>query len=149
VGRGCRQHGLRYHQRGPRRRRHASPPCARPNNFAPRFSFAYDLTGKANTAIRGGYGLFYSREILGAFILMSGNPPFSQLVTLLNGLIFLLAFWMAATGAPARARRRFDADFDRTLAAGAVRLGKPQAGEAPGWGSPQAGEARRFSGYSC
>jgi hypothetical protein len=53
-------------------------------NFAPRFSFAYDLTGKANTAIRGGYGLFYSREILGAFILMSGNPPFSQLVTLLN-----------------------------------------------------------------
>jgi Carboxypeptidase regulatory-like domain len=53
-------------------------------NFAPRFSFAYDLTGNANTAIRGGYGLFYSREILGAFILMSGNPPFSQLVTILN-----------------------------------------------------------------
>jgi hypothetical protein len=53
-------------------------------NFAPRVSFAYDLTGKGRTAIRGGYGLFYSREILGAFILMSGNPPFSQLVTLLN-----------------------------------------------------------------
>ena len=53
-------------------------------NFAPRFSFAYDLTGKGNTAVRGGYGLFFSREILGAFILMSGNPPFSQLVTLLN-----------------------------------------------------------------
>ena len=29
------------------------------NNFAPRVSFAYDLTGKAKTVIRGGWGLFY------------------------------------------------------------------------------------------
>ncbi|MCC6591154.1 MAG: carboxypeptidase regulatory-like domain-containing protein [Bryobacterales bacterium] len=53
-------------------------------NFAPRFSFAYDLFGNGRTAVRGGYGLFYSREILGAFILMSGNPPFSELVTIEN-----------------------------------------------------------------
>ncbi len=53
-------------------------------NFAPRFSFAYDLTGKSKTVVRGGYGLFFSREILGAFILMSGNPPFSQLVSIQN-----------------------------------------------------------------
>jgi len=53
-------------------------------NFAPRFSFAYDLFGNGRTALRGGYGLFYSREILGAFILMSGNPPFSELVTIEN-----------------------------------------------------------------
>jgi hypothetical protein len=51
-------------------------------NFAPRFSFAYDLTGKGRSVLRGGYGLFYSREILGAFILMSGNPPFSELVSI-------------------------------------------------------------------
>ncbi|MBI3684209.1 MAG: TonB-dependent receptor [Acidobacteria bacterium] len=51
-------------------------------NFAPRFSFAYDLFGNGKTAVRGGYGLFFSREILGAFILMSGNPPFSELVSI-------------------------------------------------------------------
>jgi hypothetical protein len=56
-------------------------------NFAPRFSFAYDLFGKGRTSLRGGYGLFYSREILGAFILMSGNPPFSELLTIENTLL--------------------------------------------------------------
>jgi hypothetical protein len=29
------------------------------NNFAPRLAFAYDVTGKAQTVIRGGWGLFY------------------------------------------------------------------------------------------
>jgi hypothetical protein len=53
-------------------------------NFAPRISFAYDLMGDGRTSIRGGYGLFFSREILGAFILMSGNPPFGQSTTLYN-----------------------------------------------------------------
>jgi hypothetical protein len=29
------------------------------NNFAPRIAFAYDLTGKGQTVVRGGWGLFY------------------------------------------------------------------------------------------
>ena len=29
------------------------------NNFAPRIAFAYDLTGKGQTVIRGGWGMFY------------------------------------------------------------------------------------------
>jgi hypothetical protein len=29
------------------------------NNFAPRIAFAYDVTGKGKTVIRGGWGLFY------------------------------------------------------------------------------------------
>jgi hypothetical protein len=53
-------------------------------NFAPRFSFAYDPFGTGRTSIRGGYGMFKSREILGAFILMSGNPPFSELLQVTN-----------------------------------------------------------------
>ena len=29
------------------------------NNFAPRIAFAYDLTGKGQTVVRGGWGIFY------------------------------------------------------------------------------------------
>src|SRR5262249_13693113 len=29
------------------------------NNFAPRVAFAYDVTGKGKTVVRGGWGLFY------------------------------------------------------------------------------------------
>src|SRR5207244_4165199 len=29
------------------------------NNFAPRFGFAYDLTGRGQTILRGAYGLYY------------------------------------------------------------------------------------------
>lgn len=29
------------------------------NNFAPRLAFAYDVTGKGHTVVRGGWGLFY------------------------------------------------------------------------------------------
>src|SRR5258708_6983022 len=54
------------------------------HNFARSVSFAYDLKGNGKTSIRGGFGIFYSREILGAFILMSGNPPFQQQALIYN-----------------------------------------------------------------
>ncbi len=53
--------------------------------FAPRFGFAYDLTGRQKTVLRGGYGVFYER-IEGNFIFSAvNNPPFVQQPTIFDG----------------------------------------------------------------
>jgi hypothetical protein len=44
------------------------------NNFAPRFGFAYDLTGKGQTVIRGGWGLFYDAFAQDIFL---GHVPYN------------------------------------------------------------------------
>ena len=38
------------------------------NDFAPRFGFAYDVTGKGRTVLRGGYGIFYPSVFWPAFL---------------------------------------------------------------------------------
>jgi len=51
--------------------------------FGPRFNFAYDLFGRRKTAIRGGYGVYYTRPLIGTFINSAfDNPPFSRSVTI-------------------------------------------------------------------
>ena len=44
------------------------------NNFAPRIGFAYDLTGKGKTVIRGGWGLFYDAFAQDIFL---GHIPYN------------------------------------------------------------------------
>jgi hypothetical protein len=46
-------------------------------NFAPRVGFAYDVSGKGRTIIRGGFGMFYERIQGNDVYNMGPNPPFS------------------------------------------------------------------------
>jgi hypothetical protein len=51
------------------------------NNFAPRFGFAYDVTGEGKTAIRGNYGIFFDRTLGASVSSTDGNTPgFAQSV---------------------------------------------------------------------
>ncbi len=54
-------------------------------NLAPRFGFAYDLTGQGKTVLRGGFGVAYER-IEGNFIFSAiNNAPFNPVSTILDG----------------------------------------------------------------
>lgn len=53
------------------------------NLWAPRFGFAWDVTGRKRTALRGGYGINYTRPLIGSFINNAfDNPPFNRSVTI-------------------------------------------------------------------
>lgn len=55
--------------------------------LGPRFGFAYDLTGRQNTVLRGGYGMVYER-IQGNFVFgRVNNPPFIQEASLFSANI--------------------------------------------------------------
>lgn len=54
------------------------------NLWAPRIGFAWSPFGR-RTAIRGGWGMYYTRPLIGTFVNNSfDNPPFSRTVTLNN-----------------------------------------------------------------
>lgn len=50
------------------------------DNFAPRFGFAYDVTGNGKTSVRGGYGIFFD-AVPGLAVFQNINvPPFNRFI---------------------------------------------------------------------
>ena len=45
-------------------------------DFAPRLGFAYDVSGKGKTIIRGGFGMFWNNSLTGTSSSKAQNPPF-------------------------------------------------------------------------
>ncbi len=65
-------------------------------HWAPRFGFAWDVTGKGLTAVRGGFGIFYNRQNLDAVL----NPFTTQSPLVENPVITFgtLATLLASSG---------------------------------------------------
>jgi Carboxypeptidase regulatory-like domain len=77
----------------------SAPFTTSPVAVAPRFGFAYDLTGDGKTALRGGFGIFYNRLDGNQVYNLSGQPPitfsptvsyttFAQIAASGNNLVF-------------------------------------------------------------
>jgi hypothetical protein len=58
--------------------------------FAPRFGFAYDVTGRSDWVVRGGVGLFYDRPDGNTVFSIPGNPPAATDTDLFNGTLATL-----------------------------------------------------------
>src|SRR4030095_13264004 len=57
-------------------------------NFAPRFGFAWDVSGNGKTAVRGGFGVYYDQILLNQFLnLFDRQPPNWRTVRLTTGTI--------------------------------------------------------------
>ena len=57
-------------------------------NFAPRFGLAWDPTGKGETVIRTGYGIYHEQTLVGNIETHLGaNPPYQETITISGGSV--------------------------------------------------------------
>ena len=50
-------------------------------DFGPRFGFAYTVPSLSNTVVRGGFGIFYQRDVDNKWVDGSINPPFDYTIS--------------------------------------------------------------------
>ncbi len=82
---------------------------------APRFGFAYDLTGRSNWVIRGGGGLFYDRPDGNTVFSTPGNPPIATTKDLRNGLLSTLGQGLSPQPVPGMSTFEYNAKIPASL----------------------------------
>jgi hypothetical protein len=94
----------------------------------PRFGAAYDLTGKQNVIIRGGFGLFFDRPDGNTVFSIPGNPPIASSADLRNGQLAQLGVGLSPGAVPQLVTFQYDAEVPASWQwQGGVQMALPWA----------------------